>query len=66
MPLDQRTTVTGVPTNDIWVVCLRLETPTQKHTYTCKDERSNKDNCAREAVLAVFGRADRTKVLRNR
>jgi hypothetical protein len=45
-------------------VCLRLDTPTQNHTYTSsKDERSNKDNSALEAVRAVFGRADGTEML---
>jgi len=58
--------VTGLPTEDIWSVCLRLDTPTQKHTYTSKNERSNKDNCALEAVRAVFGRADWTEMLCNR
>lgn len=60
-----RMAVTDLPKDDIWSVCLRLDTPTQKHTYTSKDERSNKDNCALEAVRAVFGRADGTEMLRN-
>jgi hypothetical protein len=64
MPLDHMA-VTGLPKNDIWSVCLRLDTSTQKNAYTSKDERSNKDNCALEAVRAVSGRADRTEMLRN-
>lgn len=57
--------VTGLPKDDICSVCLRLDTPTQKYTYTSKYERSDKDNCALEAVRAVFGLADGTEMLCN-